>query len=880
MAKLKGEILTFEKARMKYKWGVLLGLIGVLGCSAERNTALSRTWHTFVSYFNGYYHANQRFKLAQREIELQTPEPNEGWVSVFPLVDPNYARSQYNRLEEATKKCEVIIFRHKNGKYIDDSRTMIGKAWLLRSNLSNAEMNFNYVLNAFPETPLRPWIYWWQAYAALHDENPYRAETQLLEALKLPESQLKSARPYIEVLLAQIWASKEEQRGQAIKFLERSAKKLDTRLRRARAYYLLGQLYEAQNNLSQAYRAYRKAARLNPTNALSFKAHFQLSMLGKGSEADLIRKLERMAKTARYEDYRDQIYYRIAQLYRKQGQYKAALEAYKKAGSSGNSSARALAHYEAGNLYFMQFHDLAAAQRHYDTAATLIPANHSQAAEIKMLQARFKEYALLRDKVHRSDSLLRLGDLPLEERERIIEAYIHSEISRRAAEKARQQTQMLSPTMPPSPFLSTTSSGRGGGFYFDNPIQVANGKEEFKRLWGERVDEDHWRRSQKTSTATLQRKENETQQQSADSLQIEWPDDPAQLTPSRLQALKKQLLATVPETPSQRKALEDTLITSALSLAQLYVEAFGKKDSALAIYRWLLQRVPHRSDACAPALYGLYALSSGSPQAQTYKAELLQKYPDSEYARLLSGKAFFQDAPVSDIHQAILESYQKGEYTSVIAFAEVTKRRWEGTSSEPAILYLIAAAHVHLGENPAARLLLDTLVRKHSGSTCAALAQKLLSFLEHGLPASPPPSTDSQVSASASPSFSDFQLQPSPGEPILVLLLVERSRISSEELKVKLSRTNERYFGEQRLSMVVFLYNDTHHLAYIAQFPDYKAAEAYIQTIQGESWLQQLNLRVPQDIFPISQSNFRIAFTQRKMQEYAYFYAQQRQYLR
>ncbi|MCS6790981.1 MAG: tetratricopeptide repeat protein, partial [Bacteroidia bacterium] len=789
---------------MRCKWGVLIGMLGLMGCSAERNTAVSRTWHTFVSYFNGYYHANQRFKLAQREIELQTPEPAEGWSQVFPIIDPTYARSQYNRLEEATKKCEVIIFRHKNGKYIDDSRTLIGQAWLLRSNLSNAEMNFNYVLNAFPETPLRPWIYWWQAYAALHDENPYRAETQLLEALKLPESQLKSSRPYIEVLLAQIWANKEEQRGQAIKFLARSAKKLDTRLRRARAYYLLGQLYEAQNNLTESYRAFRKAARLNPTNALSFKAQFQLSMLGKGSDADLIRKLERMAKSTRYEDYRDPIYYRIAQLHLKQGNPKAALEAYKKAGSSGNSPVRALAHYEAGNLYFLQFQDLAAAQRHYDTAATLIPAKHPQAAEIKTLQARFKEYALLRDRVHRSDSLLRLADLPSDQRERIIEAYIHSEISRRAAEKVRQQT--VASTMLTPSLLPTSSPGRSSGFYFDNPIQVANGKEEFRRLWGERADEDHWRRSQKTSVTAAQRRENDPQKSHSDSLQIEWPDDPAQLTPNRLQSLKKRLLSTIPETPAQRKSIEDTLIASALGLAQLYVEAFGKKDSAIAIYRWLLQRVPHRSDAGAPALYGLYALSAGTPQAQAYKTELLQKYPDSEYARLLSGKAFLQDAPVSDIHQALLESYRKEEFTSVIAFGEVTRRRWEGTQSEPAILYLIAAAHAHLGENTAARTLLDTLLRKHSSSSCATLAQKLLSYLENGLPAQTPPTPESQASPSPASSFGDFQIQPSPGEPILVLLLVERSRIPSEELKTKLSRTNERYFGEQRLSMVVFLY--------------------------------------------------------------------------
>ncbi|RMF53621.1 MAG: hypothetical protein D6750_00740, partial [Bacteroidetes bacterium] len=77
-------------------------------------------------------------------------------------------------------------------------------------------------------------------------------------------------------------------------------------------------------------------------------------------------------------------------------------------------------------------------------------------------------------------------------------------------------------------------------------------------------------------------------------------------------------------------------------------------------------------------------------------------------------------------------------------------------------------------------------------------------------------------------------------------------------------------------NMVVFLYNNTHHLAYIAQFPDYRSAEAYIQAIEGEPWYAQLGVKAPQEFFPISQANFRVAFTQKRMQDYAAFFAQNR----
>jgi tetratricopeptide (TPR) repeat protein len=865
----------------------------LMGCSAERQNFIARNYHTFVSYFNGYYHAEKRFRTAQRDIELKTPDSPEGFIRVFPIIEAAIAREHYTRLEEATKKCEVVIFRHKNGRYIDDCRTLIGQCWLLRSNLPSAEQNFTYVLNAFPKTPLRPHIYWWEAYLALHDNNPYRAETKLSEILGLPSDQLpKNRRAQADVLMAQALIEK-GQPEYAIKFVERSASHLDTRLRKARAYYLVGQLYLHQNKPDKALIAFQKVARLNPTNQLTFQAQLQKSLLLGAKDSRLLRRLERMAQQARYEDYRDQIYYRLGQIAAENKQYDAALAYYKKGGSGGNSPARALAHYEAGNLYFTHIQDMAAAQKHYDSAATLIPEKHPRAAEIKAVQARFQEYSRLRREVLVCDSLLRLSSLSPEALDQALEAYIQSEVSRRAAEKARQEaaSQTQTSTTPVNPFLQQTlGGGGGGGFYFDNPMLVSQGKQEFRRLWGERPDEDHWRRRQKGALPATNSTPTEKKSESAtDSTTVVWPDNPAALTPQKVADLKRRLSAGLPRRPDQKRALEDSLVAAALLLAQLYQEAFQRRDSAEKTYTWLYHRLPHRSEAQAPALYGLYVLHLQTPLADKYKQELLSRYPDSEYAqRLRGGTRFDEKSSVEDIHAALLESYDKGEYQTVAGFAQVTESRWHKTPSEPAIQYLWAAALVHLKDYEAGMTHLRVLVQNFPQAAVTPTAKKLLERLEKGqtqliAEAAPPSASipNTTVSDPSSPAgTSPFSLQTRPNEPILVILLIPKDKIPSEDLKQHIARTNQQAYADGRLNLVVFLYNQTHHLAYIAQFSDYRAADAYLSTLSTQPWFQALGLKPNQDSFAISQSNFRIAFTQKRMEEYATFFAQNRTQLR
>jgi hypothetical protein len=51
---------------LRMRYGGLLLVLLILGCSAERQNFLARNYHTFVSYFNGYYHADKRFRTRPR----------------------------------------------------------------------------------------------------------------------------------------------------------------------------------------------------------------------------------------------------------------------------------------------------------------------------------------------------------------------------------------------------------------------------------------------------------------------------------------------------------------------------------------------------------------------------------------------------------------------------------------------------------------------------------------------------------------------------------------------------------------------------------------------------------------------------------------------
>ena len=95
---------------------------------------------------------------------------------------------------------------------------------------------------------------------------------------------------------------------------------------RARLAFILAQLYERSNQQEKAYAALETVLRSNPVYEMEFNARLHQIQAGwsadKLSSAEANKSLDRLLRDDKNLDYRDQIYYVLAEIALKDGQKK------------------------------------------------------------------------------------------------------------------------------------------------------------------------------------------------------------------------------------------------------------------------------------------------------------------------------------------------------------------------------------------------------------------------------------------------------------------------------------------------------------------------------------------------------------------------------
>ncbi len=170
----------------------LLGLMlaTLAGCSQTKETFIPRTYHSFVSLFNGYYHANERYKEALDQIEDQYVVPQEGLIPILDAEDKEAAQAGFAKLDEAIEKCDVILYRHKNGSYVDNCHLLKGKVWYYKQNNSLALLSFDYLTLAFPETNLMPQVRYWRSRTKYRMDNIFGAKQEIEDLIAEQNAEL------------------------------------------------------------------------------------------------------------------------------------------------------------------------------------------------------------------------------------------------------------------------------------------------------------------------------------------------------------------------------------------------------------------------------------------------------------------------------------------------------------------------------------------------------------------------------------------------------------------------------------------------------------------------------------------------------------------
>jgi hypothetical protein len=865
-----------------------------VGCSAEKKTFVSRNYHTMVSLFNGYYNAKVSYKEGVNKLEKDIKIPDKGFIPV--VMKGGGSNANFTR---ANEKCDVIIFRHKNGRYVDNSYVLKGKSNFYLGQYFESIVNFEYVANNFPKSDLtKEELKLWIGKSYFVTDNMYRAKEAVRDLTLKRDLIEPHLRPDVAELEAGVFI-KENQYAEAAKTLVKNLDYVKSKPRRARWLYLIAQLNEKMNRNEDARIFYEKAEKINASNEMNFKSRLAIAQLyvnesaSRSSNFDEITKpLLKLLKDEKYDDYKDQIYYQFAKIQEKNKKTKEALGWYKKslAASSGREELKTLSYYAVGKIYFYQMQKFDSAQAYFDSASTIVKEDNEDYYTIKTISKTLDRYSICKSVIKVQDSLLALSGLTDEALMKKVEERLEQEAKwkKEAEEKQKRQEQeqmskmaqgMMNRMMGTDQQLNMVASG----FYFDNPTLVNQGKLEFQKLWGKRKNEDDWRRKNKSTFGAF----SEEEEESGDDKDKDTTRD----------GKKKKYFAAVPRSAEAKLKSNNKIQGSLMELAQLYYPKLSMLDSANYTYNELIRRYP-QSENAPKAYYAIYTANMDEKsfgKAQEAKQAILDKYPKTIYARLVNNENLGQVTSESAMaftkgYAKLVKMYEGGDCREAIPQAYSLINQHIRNPEIDKVFYIKGYCQGKMNQMDSLKATYQFIKTNFPESEVAKAADKTLiainrkELIDKGLAKAEDfeeKKANAETPDKKPVTVPGFKM-PKATDKFVVVLLIEMKKVRKDELSTEVSDFNFQHYKNDNLRSQVFRYateeGKEYHLAYVSQFTNSQAADVYLNDLLLKNNMLRGLLNDPiQDAMFITPSSFQLALSDKRFHEYAKFFAANRQ---
>ena len=648
-----------------------------------------------TAHYNMLYNAKELINESERNIQLAYSDNYDRIISVYKEPNESISKSELKKLDDAILKANTIANEKSLSKYVDDAYFLIAQANHLKANFYNAVEYFSYVYRSYPnEKRIRQAALAWKARSLIASDRLEEAESALDTALINIGIETKSAADiYATRAQLYIYAREDEQ---AINLLGKAIKSVKNKQKKVRWTYLIAQLQEITDKPQDAYLNFTKVVKSNAPFDMAFNANLsRINLKNKlyGDSTERIREIMSLLKDDKNRDLVDQIYFQIANSYSEAGNLDKAIENYNLALAKGTKNVvqKGLSYLKLAEIFFEK-NDFLKSKAYYDSTLTSLPTDYPDYQIIKKKGDNLEILADRLDIVSREDTLQMLARLPESERKIKIDALILKEI-----EKTKIKSESMGNTS------STQISGSSGDnkFYFNNPIALKQGFADFKLRWGNRKLEDNWRRSQKSANElpTLMPAAQISTINPFQQLQISNPG-------TNQDSLAKFYLASIPLNPEQ-KAKSDAKIASALyDIGNYYRDIVLDTIAAVKTYEQLLNRFPDNQYKLA-VYYNLYRLYSSVDQnlSEKYKNALLEKFPESPFAKIISDPQYSQK--MDDQEQAFNHFYNDSynlyinkNYTAVLDSVVNYKQESHLEKLPAQLAYLNALAVGHLQKLP------------------------------------------------------------------------------------------------------------------------------------------------------------------------------------
>ncbi|MGC6423045.1 MAG: hypothetical protein ACON47_00435 [Flavobacteriaceae bacterium] len=778
---------------------IIFGLAVLLtACSTQKNRFVNRQYHRLTTAYNVLFNGEEAFNIGKSILDASVEDNFFELLEVEPIslsgenINATTLVPGFDRAEEkavkAIQKHSMRFEGIQRNDQIDQAYLLLGKARYFDRRFFPALEAFNFLLESYgsQEAYLEGLIWREKTNIRLMNNELAIGNLRPLARNLLTKNKLYGA---ANATVAQAFINLKAFDSAQYYITEAAHYETDRKLQ-GRYFFISGQLFEITGQAAAALDAYEWVLSLKKKTERKYWIHAKIKqqlLLAQFDSIDPQTALLTLLRKYDNKPFAHSVYRALGSYYLAQNKDSLArvyFSASQNAPSLDEPTQRANFR-DLASFYFSQ----GAYEKTGAYLDSLIPLlDQTPLTQKRTLRERNNLNGILQqeNEIQKTDSLLGLLALSKEEQRYFFETYLE--------EKKKHVAAIVKNNLESNKKQRLFSSSKGSSFYFYRPNLVAQGKQSFLSSWGNRPNVDNWRLSGRLVMPLEAEQKLEQKGGTKVSIQVE-----------DLSTLMAQL-PPVEAMDSLRQRNHQSYLQAGL----LYKEQFDNQPLAVQRLDQLLAKNPVEKIAAA-AYYHRYRIAEnqGDKTGEDFKNTLINNFPNSPYAQLLTNPNFQETADSSSPekqYQSLIDAYLKQNYSQATILANTLAIVLSATEWAPKIALVQANICGKLEGKAVWKQKLIAVKNNYPQTPTATYVDQLLEQMEKPQPVK-------------KKTLLQYKW-------ILPFALTEVTALEAYKQMVKTAQGSER-----GLSVSVDAYNATHSFLVVHGFPSLKAASKFQQNI-------------------------------------------------
>lgn len=826
-----------------------------LSCSTDKSTFLTRAFHNTTSRYNGYFNAREIIKATEKSLRETQLDDYSQLLPIFIYPGEKKSMELYPSMDKVIEKCSEVIERHsiylrkkEHVKWIDDSYLLIGKARFYKKEFALAKETFLYVYQAYKADPNRYKGLLWLIRSNIETED-WDEVNKYIDLVEDDTGFPEELKGEYHAILADFLIKSEADYEGAIVNLEEAIRLIEKKKDKVRKVFVLAQLYQMKNDFSKASSLYADVVKMRPGYTMEFNAKINRAIaydVSSNNSESIRKQLLKMLKDEKNVDFKDQIYFALAELELKEGNEDLGISYLQKSAalSTVNVKQKALSYLRLANLFFAK-PDYIQAQSYYDSTVQFLPKEHPEYYLADDKNKSLQDLVSNLKVIQLQDSLLALSNLSEKDRRKKIEELI--EEKKEEAERQRIAAEIKEERALAAKRASSGSSD--GDWYFYNQTSLSFGRSEFKQVWGNRSLSDNWRRTNKGTV--FGGKESTAREASGEAIEGEESEeyDP------------ETYLKDIPTDKADILAAHGKISQALFNVGTIFKESFDDKGSAINAFKRLIAEYD-TSRFNLPShyqLYRIYASMGEDELAEVEKKWVLDNHPFSEYAYLIKNPDYNKNKQetkekVEAFYAATYNLYEYGLYEDVIKSVNKADTVFLTNHIQPKYDFLRAKAIGYSRSREEFKQALEELIAAYPEDSVKIEAEIILGFLKNMQ------SNEPKATYTFNPDDKHF-----------LIVSIPAKGPAAAAVQNSLSTFNSQNFREDKLMVTPTALNNK-SVFLVREFENQKAAGRYLDALLNNIQLMGQISKLNGDTYLISGENFKTLISDKDEAHYKRFY--------